>query len=55
LPLTDRGAAPRSVELVSRWGTTIFKAAVGDRLIASLPCMWITLPKRNDAEVVPSR
>lgn len=45
--------APRSVELVYRWVATIFKAAVGDRLLASSPCIGITLPKCNDAEVVP--
>ncbi len=37
--------APRSVELAYRWVATIFKAAVGDRLIASSPCIGITLPK----------
>lgn len=45
--------APGSVELAYRWVATIFKAAVGDRLIASSPCISITLPKRNEAEVVP--
>lgn len=45
--------APGSVELAYRWVSTIFKAAVGDRLIASSPCISITLPKRNEAEVVP--
>ncbi len=45
--------APGSVVLVYRWVATIFKAAVGDRLIASSPCMRIALPKCNDAEVVP--
>ena len=48
-----RVLAPGSVELVYRWVSTIFKAAVGDRLIAASPCIGITLPKRNDAEVVP--
>ena len=33
--------------------STIFKAAVGARLIASSPCVGINVPKRNDAEVVP--
>ncbi len=47
------GLAPRTVELNYRWVATIFKAAVGDRLIASSPCVRIGLPKRNDAEVVP--
>jgi integrase len=45
--------APATVELVYRWVSSIFKAAVGDRLIASSPCCRIALPKRNDAEVVP--
>lgn len=48
-----RVLAPGSVELVYRWVSTIFKAAVGDRLIASSPCTGITLPKRNDGDVVP--
>jgi integrase len=45
--------APRTVELVYRWVASIFKAAVGDRLIASSPCIGIALPKGGDAEVVP--
>ena len=45
--------APASVELVYRWVSTIFKAAVGDRLIAASPCVRIALPKRADIEVVP--
>lgn len=45
--------APGSVELVYRWVSTIFKAAVTDRLIASSPCVGIALPKRNDIDVVP--
>lgn len=45
--------APRSVELVYRWVASIFKTAVGDRLLASSPCIGIALPKCNDAEVVP--
>jgi integrase len=48
-----RVLAPGSVELVYRWVSTIFKAAVGDRLIAASPCIGITLPKRNEAEIVP--
>ena len=39
--------------LVYRWVSAIFKAAVGDRLIASSPCIRIALPKRSDAEMVP--
>jgi integrase len=45
--------APATVELVYRWVSSIFKAAVGDRPITSSPCIRITLPKRNDAEVMP--
>ena len=45
--------APGSVELVYRWVSTIFKAAVADRLIASSPCVRIALPKRADTEIVP--
>ncbi len=45
--------APGSVEVVYRWVATIFKAAVGDRLIAASPCERIALPKRPPNEVVP--
>jgi integrase len=45
--------APGSVELVYRWVATIFKAAVGDRLIAASPCIRIALPKKLDTEVIP--
>ena len=45
--------APGSVELVYRWVSTIFKAAVGDRLIAASPCVRIALPKRAATKVVP--
>lgn len=45
--------APGSVELVYRWVSTIFKAAVADRLIASSPCTGIALPKRPSEEVFP--
>ncbi len=45
--------APGSVELVYRWVSTIFKTAVGDRLIAAAPCIRIALPKRVDTEIVP--
>ena len=40
--------APGSVELVYRWVATIFKAAVGDRLMAASPCIRIALPKKLD-------
>ncbi len=36
-----------------RWVSTIFKSAVGDRIIAASPCIRIALPKRADTEVVP--
>ncbi len=45
---------PSSVELAYRWVSTIFKATVGDRLIASSPCTVTMLPERTDAEVAPS-
>ena len=45
--------APGSAEVVYRWVSTTFKGAVGDRLIASSPCVRIALPKRADTEVVP--
>ncbi|HEV3352773.1 MAG TPA: tyrosine-type recombinase/integrase [Acidimicrobiales bacterium] len=45
--------APGSVELVYRWVSTIFKAAVGDRLIAVSPCTGIKLPKQDRGEIVP--
>jgi hypothetical protein len=39
--------APGSVEVVYRWVSTIFKAAVGDRLIAASPCVRVALPNRD--------
>ena len=45
--------APGSVEVVYRWVATIFKAAVGDRLIPASPCIRIALPKRDQREVLP--
>jgi integrase len=45
--------APGSVEIVYRWVATIFKAAVGDRLIAASPCTRINLPKGDRGEVQP--
>ncbi|MDQ2728689.1 MAG: site-specific integrase [Actinomycetota bacterium] len=33
--------------------STIFKSAVGDRIIAASPCVRIALPKKTDTEVVP--
>jgi len=49
----DQKLAPGSVELAYRWVSTIFKAAVDDRLIPSSPCSGITLPRRDHNEVVP--
>ena len=40
--------APGSVELVYRWVASIFKTAVGDRLIAASPCIRIALPTKLD-------
>ena len=48
-----RVLAPRSVERGDRWVTSIFKAAVADRLIAASPCIRIPLLKHDDAEIVP--
>lgn len=45
--------APGSVEVVYRWVSTIFKAAVEDRLIAASPCTRINLPKTTRGEVRP--
>lgn len=50
--ISDR-LAPGSVELTYRWVATIFKAAVGDRIIAASPCVRISLPKKDDTEVIP--
>ncbi|HUR23536.1 MAG TPA: hypothetical protein VMZ73_06660 [Acidimicrobiales bacterium] len=44
---------PGSVEVVYRWVSTIFKAAVGDRLIPASPCIRIALPKRAASPVLP--
>lgn len=44
---------PGSVEVLYRWVSTIFKAAVGDRLIAASPCVRVALPKRTSSKVVP--
>ena len=45
--------APASVEVLYRWVATIFKAAVGDRLIAVSPCDRIARPKRPRHEIAP--
>jgi len=45
--------SPGSVEVTYRWVATIFKAAVGDRVIPVSPCDRIALPKRAPKRVVP--
>lgn len=45
--------APGTVEVVFRWVSTIFKVAVGDRLIAASPCVRIAFPKKATTKVVP--
>ena len=37
--------SPGTVEVVYRWVASVFKAAVGDRLIAASPCDRIALPE----------
>jgi integrase len=44
---------PATVEVVYRYLASIFRAAVGDRLIASSPCQEIALPKRERRRLVP--
>lgn len=45
--------APATVEVVYRYVSSIFKAAVADRLIASSPCVGVKLPKIPPRQVVP--
>jgi hypothetical protein len=45
--------SPGTVEVVYPWVASVFKAAVGDRLIAASPCDRIALPKRKRREIVP--
>jgi integrase len=45
--------APATVELVFRYVSMPFTAAVGDRLIARNPCAGVKLPKRPRPQVVP--
>jgi integrase len=45
--------APATVELVFRYVSMIFKAAVADMVIARNPCMGAKLPQRPRAQVVP--
>ena len=46
--------APGWVELIYRWVSTLFKAAVGDRLIASSPCVGINVPSATTPRWSPS-
>jgi integrase len=43
--------APATVEVVYAWTSTVFKAAVADRLIPSSPCVRVKLPPRQAARV----
>lgn len=45
--------APATVEVMYRYVSTIFKAAVSDRLIASSPCVGVKLPKVDREKIVP--
>ncbi|MEJ7773081.1 MAG: tyrosine-type recombinase/integrase [Geodermatophilaceae bacterium] len=45
--------APSTVEVVYRYVAAIFRAAVGDRVIASSPCLGAKLPRKARQEVVP--
>lgn len=45
--------APSSVEVAYRWVATVFRSAVSDRLIPASPCIRISLPKKENGEIVP--
>ena len=45
--------APATVEVVYRYVSTIFKAAVDDRLIARTPCVGVKLPKIERGKIEP--
>lgn len=45
--------APGTVEVIYRYVSAIFKAAVADRMIASSPCVRVRLPKAPPSKVVP--
>jgi integrase len=45
--------SPATVELVYRYLSSIFKAAVADRIITTSPCVNIRLPKQEPARVEP--
>lgn len=45
--------APGTVELIYRYVSAVFKAAVQDRVITSSPCVGVRLPKAPPRQVVP--
>ncbi|MGH9050970.1 MAG: site-specific integrase, partial [Acidimicrobiia bacterium] len=45
--------SPATVELAYRYLASIFRAAVGDRLIPATPCEGIRLPKKERERVIP--
>lgn len=45
--------APGTVEVIYRYVSAIFKAAVADRMIAASPCVRVRLPKAPPSKVVP--
>lgn len=45
--------APATVEVVYRYGSSIFKAAAADRYIARTPCVNVKLPKKTPNQVDP--
>jgi integrase len=49
----ERRLAPSTTETVYRYVAAIFRAAVGDRIIAATPCVEINLPKIQKAKVTP--
>ncbi len=48
-----RALAPATVEIVYTWVSTIFRAAVKDKLITSSPCDGIRRPEVQQAKVTP--
>lgn len=49
----SEGLSPATVELAYRYLASIFRAAVGDRLIPATPCEGIRLPKKERERVIP--
>jgi integrase len=45
--------APSTVEVVYAWVSTIFKAAVADRIITASPCVNVKLPVAHRSQVIP--